>query len=161
MRSAFTLIEMLVVLAIMTALLSLVALVAPRFGERQRPSRGASQLQSWLNLAKNRALARSAAARHSLAARHGTVVGPNSFAYVTELQYIELPEVFTGGQLWTPYSNSSSGRSLQLLLPRRRRIGDRSHRSEFGSQYCPARRRAQGRFARLGAAADSGCHADQ
>jgi hypothetical protein len=35
------------------------------------------------------------------------VIGPNSFAYVTELQYIELPEVFTGGQLWTPYSNSS------------------------------------------------------
>ena len=30
--------------------------VAPRFGERQRPSRGAGQLQSWLNLAKNRAL---------------------------------------------------------------------------------------------------------
>src|SRR5438067_973411 len=55
-RSAFTLVEMLVVIAVIVALLSLVAAVAPRFGERQRPSRGAGQVQSWLNLAKQRAL---------------------------------------------------------------------------------------------------------
>jgi prepilin-type N-terminal cleavage/methylation domain-containing protein len=99
MRSAFTLVEMLVVLAIMTALLSLVALVAPRFGERQRPSRGAGQLQSWLNLAKNRALRDQRPRGIRLPPLYG--VSPGA-AYITELQFIELPEVFTGGTLWIP-----------------------------------------------------------
>jgi hypothetical protein len=88
----------------MTALLSLVALVAPRFGERQRPSRGAGQLQSWLNLAKNRAL-RDQRPRGIRLPPVSDPSWPAGVAYVTEMQYIELPEVFTGGQLWVPFSN--------------------------------------------------------
>src|SRR6478735_350150 len=48
-RFGFTLVELLVVIAIMVALMAMIALAAPRFAERQGPSRGAMQLQSWLN----------------------------------------------------------------------------------------------------------------
>ena len=56
-RRGVTLIELLVVMAIIAILATLIVAVAPRFGERQRASRGAGQLQSWLNLAKQRACA--------------------------------------------------------------------------------------------------------
>src|SRR5438552_15235656 len=55
-RRGFTLIELLVVIAIIVALMAMVALAAPRFAERQGPSRGAMQLQSWLNLARQMAI---------------------------------------------------------------------------------------------------------
>src|SRR5260370_33982576 len=55
-RSAFTLIEMFVVLAIILALAVLTVLFMPRFQERQRVSRGADLLQEWLLMAKMRAL---------------------------------------------------------------------------------------------------------
>jgi hypothetical protein len=98
-------VELLVVIAVIVALLGLVAAVAPRFGERQRPSRGAGQLQSWLNLAKQRALRdqRPRGIRIPNVANNAA-----GYAYVTEVQFIELPEVFTGGKLWVPYNNSST-----------------------------------------------------
>jgi hypothetical protein len=76
--------------------------VAPRFGEQQRPSRGAMQLQSWLNLAKQRALRDQRPRGIRMPSILGTTVGSDWYAYITELQVIELPEVFTGGQLWVP-----------------------------------------------------------
>src|SRR5207247_7600319 len=101
----FTLVEMLVVIAVMVALLGLVAAVAPRFNERQRPSKGAGQLQSWLNLAKNRALRDQRPRGLRLPSVTGTTVGTYSFTYIKELQFIELPEVFTGGTLEIPDHN--------------------------------------------------------
>lgn len=100
-RTAFTLVEMLVVIAVIVALLGLVAAVAPRFGERQRPSRGAGQLQSWLQIAKQRAL-RDQRPRGIRLPAVSNPAWPVGVAYVAELQYIEMPEVFTGGQLWVP-----------------------------------------------------------
>jgi prepilin-type N-terminal cleavage/methylation domain-containing protein len=98
-RRAFTLVELLVVIAVIVALLGLVAAVAPRFGERQRPSRGAMQLQSWLNLAKQRALRD----QRPRGIRLPPLIGvPAEASYITEVQFIELPEIFTGGQLWVP-----------------------------------------------------------
>jgi prepilin-type N-terminal cleavage/methylation domain-containing protein len=106
-RSAFTLVELLVVIAVIVALLGLVAAVAPRFGERQRPSRGAGQLQSWLNLAKQRAL-RDQRPRGIRLPSVSNPAWPPGVSYETELQFIELPEVFTGGQLWVPYNQTAT-----------------------------------------------------
>jgi prepilin-type N-terminal cleavage/methylation domain-containing protein len=101
-RRGITLVELLVVITIVAALFALVAAVAPRMGERQRASRGAGMVQSWLNLAKQRALRD----QRPRGIRLPWVPANNGIAYVTELQFIELPEVFTGGHLWMPYDNS-------------------------------------------------------
>ena len=103
-RSAFTLIEMLVVLAIMTALLSLVALVAPRFGERQRPSRGAGQLQSWLNLAKNRALRDQRPRGIRLPPVTGTVIGSNASPTSPNCNTSNCPKCSPAGSYGSPYN---------------------------------------------------------
>src|SRR5262245_32805075 len=82
-RRGITLVELLVVLAIMTALFGLVAAVAPRFGDRQRPSRGAAQLQSWLTLARNRALRDQRPRGIRMPSIPNNAGG---YAYITELQ---------------------------------------------------------------------------
>jgi prepilin-type N-terminal cleavage/methylation domain-containing protein len=95
-RPGVTLIELLVVITIITALATLIVAVAPKFGERQRPSRGAGMLQSWLNLAKQRALRD----QRPVGIRLPHVNGP----YVTELQYVETPDEFVGGTMTVPYA---------------------------------------------------------
>lgn len=112
-RTAFTLVELLVVLAIIVGLLGLVAAVAPRFGERQRPSQGAGQLQSWLNLAKSRALRD----QRPRGIRLNPIFNVNPAAsYITEVQFIELPEVFTGGRLWIPYNTGATADRFTYVL---------------------------------------------
>jgi prepilin-type N-terminal cleavage/methylation domain-containing protein len=105
-RGGFTLIELLVVLGIITVLATLVVAVAPRFGDRQRASRGASMLQSWLNLAKQRALRdrRPVGIRlpHQDSALSATTPGYIS-GYVTEVQYIELPDERIAGTIQVPF----------------------------------------------------------
>src|SRR5438067_4896852 len=89
-RRGFTLIELLVVLSIMVALFAIVAAVGPRFAERQRATRGASQVQGWFLIAKQRAL-RDYAPR---GIRLIQPPGPPEAQYVTQLQYIEQPEPY-------------------------------------------------------------------
>jgi len=120
-RSAFTLVELLVVIAVIVALLGLVAAVAPRFGERQRPSRGAGQLQSWLNLAKQRALRDQRPRGIRLPSVPNNAAG---YAYITEVQFIELPEVFTGGQLWMPYDNTMTADRYAYVFLANVELGD-------------------------------------
>jgi prepilin-type N-terminal cleavage/methylation domain-containing protein len=55
-RWAFTLIEMLVVIALILILLTIAAAMFPRFAENHRIVKGADQLQGWLLNAKQRAL---------------------------------------------------------------------------------------------------------
>jgi prepilin-type N-terminal cleavage/methylation domain-containing protein len=99
-RPGVTLIELLVVIGIITALATMIVAIAPRFGERQRASRGAGQLQSWLNLAKQRALRD----RRPVGIRMPYLANSS---YVTELQYVELPDEGVGGTVTVPYPPSS------------------------------------------------------
>jgi prepilin-type N-terminal cleavage/methylation domain-containing protein len=107
-RPGVTLIELLVVIAIITALATMIVAIAPRFGERQRASRGASQLQSWLNLAKQRALRD----RRPVGIRMPIVTGTSAssdpryqFAsqYVREVMYVEVPDEGIGGTMEVPF----------------------------------------------------------
>jgi prepilin-type N-terminal cleavage/methylation domain-containing protein len=108
-RSGFTLIELLVVIGIIVVFATLIVAVAPAFGDRQRASRGASMLQSWLNLAKQRAL------------RDRKQVGvrlPTGTSYITELLYIEAPDESLGGTVVVPAppsGNASPNYSVVLL----------------------------------------------
>src|SRR4051812_40792408 len=99
-RRGVTLIELLIVLALLATLATLIIAAAPRFGERQRATQGAALLQSVLNLPRQRAL------------RDGRPVGirlpsqgppnPTPF-YVRELLYIEMPDENIGGTVMVPF----------------------------------------------------------
>ncbi|MFO0809188.1 MAG: prepilin-type N-terminal cleavage/methylation domain-containing protein [Gemmataceae bacterium] len=105
-RRGLTMIELLIVVAILVALMALVAAVSPRLGDRQRASRGASQLQTWLNIAKQRAI-RSVAEGdpRPYGVRLIPPSGPATAQYVRECQYVETPAAFTGGTIMVPYDN--------------------------------------------------------
>lgn len=101
-RRGVTLIELLIVIAIMTVIATMIIAVAPRFGERQRATRGAGMLQSWLNLAKQRAVRD----QRPVGIRIPSIAG----SYVTELMYVELPgEDDLGGVIKIPYQVPASG----------------------------------------------------
>src|SRR4051812_39529134 len=54
-RSGFTLIELLVVIALLVVLFTLVAAFGPGLNDRQKVSQSATQIQTWLLIAKQRA----------------------------------------------------------------------------------------------------------
>jgi prepilin-type N-terminal cleavage/methylation domain-containing protein len=89
-HSGFTLIELIVVIGIIMVLATIAVLFLPGIMERQRASSGASQLQSWLLIAKQRAL-RDQAPRGVRLNVNGTTV--------TDLQFIEAPPDFSGGSI--------------------------------------------------------------
>jgi prepilin-type N-terminal cleavage/methylation domain-containing protein len=113
-RPGVTLIELLVVIGIITALATMIVAIAPRFGERQRASRGASQLQSWLNLAKQRALRD----RRPVGIRMPYLANSS---FVTELQYVELPDEGVGGTVTVPYppnpNNAPDYQFIKFVTP--------------------------------------------
>jgi type II secretory pathway pseudopilin PulG len=115
-RAGVTLIELLVVVGIMTTLATLIVAVAPRFGERQRATRGASALQSWLNLAKQRALRdrRPVGIRIPFMPQDPTL--PTGYAYVRELQFVEIPDESIGGSVTVPYPTSGTPNYQNILL---------------------------------------------
>lgn len=106
-RRGLTLIEMLIVMALIVVLLGLVVAVGPRIGDKQRATRGASQVQSWLRIARGRAV-RSMTDIHPRPSgvRLLNPSGPFEAQYVTELQYIETPAPFTGGNVEVPFDNT-------------------------------------------------------
>jgi prepilin-type N-terminal cleavage/methylation domain-containing protein len=113
-RPGVTLIELLVVIGIITALATMIVAIAPRFGERQRASRGASQLQGWLNLAKQRALRdrRPVGLRMPVVsgASTNTVDPAYQYAsqYVREVMYVEVPDESIGGTVTVPYPTNGT-----------------------------------------------------
>ena len=89
-HSAFTLVELLVVIALIMVLGGIAVMFVPRIEEGQRAARGASLLQGWLNIAKQRALRDQQARGLRLYVSGGIV---------TDCQYLDQPDDFTGGTL--------------------------------------------------------------
>ncbi len=122
-RRGLTLIEMLIVMALIVVLLGLVAAFGPRLGDKQRATRGASEVQSWLRIARGRAV-RSMTDIHPRPSgvRLLNPSGPAYAQYVTELQYIETPAPFTGGSVEVPFDNNSAVQSDRYKVIRLRGV---------------------------------------
>ena len=88
--AGFTLVELLVVIALIMVLGGIAVMFVPRIEEGQRAARGASLLQGWLNIAKQRALRDQQARGLRLYVSGGIV---------TDCQYLDQPDDFTGGTL--------------------------------------------------------------
>jgi prepilin-type N-terminal cleavage/methylation domain-containing protein len=87
-RPAFTLIELLVVMTIIILLAALALFVAPSFGEQQKTSLGASSVQGWLFVAKQRAY------RDRLPRGVQFIPDAANPTWVRQMQYIEQPDDF-------------------------------------------------------------------
>jgi prepilin-type N-terminal cleavage/methylation domain-containing protein len=92
-RSAFTLVEMLVAVAIILALSALIVAFTPSFLNSQKTSRGADLLQRWLMVAKQRAR------RDGFPRGVRLVADSNAPTLVRSLQYIEQPDYYTKGSV--------------------------------------------------------------
>jgi prepilin-type N-terminal cleavage/methylation domain-containing protein len=88
-RQAFTLVELMVVIIIIAVIATLAVVIAPRIGQQGKAGRGADQLQSWLLIAKQRAL------RDRVPTGIRFLVDSNNQA--TKLAYVQQPDDFTGG----------------------------------------------------------------
>ena len=110
-RSGFTLVEMLVVLSIILTLAVITVLFMPRFGERQKVPRGASLLQGWLMMAKQRAIRDRTATGVRLQLSAGNLV--------RDLQYIRKPDDYSPSGLligWAPATRTCTfGPGVNLL----------------------------------------------
>jgi prepilin-type N-terminal cleavage/methylation domain-containing protein len=89
-RPAFTLVELLVVIAVMLVLMTLAVAFVPRVREQQRVSQAAASVQGWLAIAKQWALRDQAPRGVRLTPTAG------NGAWVTTLQYIEQPDDWVG-----------------------------------------------------------------
>jgi prepilin-type N-terminal cleavage/methylation domain-containing protein len=94
-RTGFTLIELLVVITIIGVLASLTLAFLPGVFAQARESSGASQLQGWLNISRQRALRDQAPRGLRL------WLGKNVATQVTDCQYIEQPDDYATGFAWT------------------------------------------------------------
>src|SRR5262245_28911603 len=90
-RPAFTLVELIVVIAIIAGLAALIVLIFPRLQDSQRVAKGGDVLQGQLFLAKQMAL------RDQLPRGVGLLLGPTAGQY-TSLQLVEQPLPYTVGQ---------------------------------------------------------------
>jgi prepilin-type N-terminal cleavage/methylation domain-containing protein len=96
-RRGFTLIELLVAVGLLFILMGMALLVIPSVSDQQQSTRAATQLQQWIEIAKQRA-ARDRAPR-GIRLLQGTVLPYQ----VTELQYTEQPpDFFLGNNATTP-----------------------------------------------------------
>jgi hypothetical protein len=86
---------MLVVIVILLVLATLAVMFVPNIQGQQRAAEGGTQLQSWLAIARQRAL------RDQTAGGIRLLPGATHSQWVTEAQYIVQPEDFTGGMLTT------------------------------------------------------------
>jgi prepilin-type N-terminal cleavage/methylation domain-containing protein len=105
-RGGYTLIELLVVIALISILAALTIAFFPNAASSARESRAAMQVQGWLNVAKQRALRDQAPRGLRLWVTQLTPAGPDWWLgttpygnVVTECQYIEQPDDFSGGQI--------------------------------------------------------------
>jgi prepilin-type N-terminal cleavage/methylation domain-containing protein len=104
-RPAFTLTEMLVVIAIILILATTGILIAPGLAKQQRAANGADQVQGALLIAKQRAK------RDQVPTGVRLIYDPANPTNVTELVYVQQPEPYTSPE---PY-NTVSMRGLLSL----------------------------------------------
>jgi len=95
-RPGYTLIELLVVISLIAVLAALTMAFYPSAAASARESRAGMNLQGWLNVAKQRALRDQAPRGLRLWISSDPALPPNS---VTDCQYLEQPDDFTGGQI--------------------------------------------------------------
>ena len=112
-RGGFTLIELLVVIALMAILAALTIRFMPNAASSAREARAGTVLQGWLSIAKQRALRDQAPRGVRLWILAGTM-------QVVECQYLETPDDFTGGQIYTmnnaaPYDTIAFSGASDLL----------------------------------------------
>jgi type II secretory pathway pseudopilin PulG len=93
-RSAFTMVELLVATALLIVLASLALLVIPSLNQGQQTPRAASQLQQWIEIAKQRAARDRAARGIRLVVPVFNPAGQPS-VQVLQLEFIELPDPYT------------------------------------------------------------------
>lgn len=84
-RRAFTLVEMLVVLALVLVLATLLIAFGPRMAEKHKAAAGADQLQQWLLIAKQRAL------RDRSPTGLRLIPDTDNPSFVRKLRYVQLP----------------------------------------------------------------------
>ncbi|MFL5340578.1 MAG: prepilin-type N-terminal cleavage/methylation domain-containing protein [Gemmataceae bacterium] len=102
-RLAFTLIELIVVIALLLVLATLALLITPRMAEDQRVARGADQVSGWLLVAKQRTF------RDQVPRGVRLVQDPTNPAWVKELVYIERPEDLRGSFIVVPAIPAQQG----------------------------------------------------
>lgn len=91
-RHGFTLIELLVVISLIGVLAALAVLFVPALGDKERAARGGQMLQQWLQQARQKA-------QRDQSPRGVRVLPPANGTFVTQCQFIEVPEDFTGGKI--------------------------------------------------------------
>jgi type II secretory pathway pseudopilin PulG len=99
-RVGFTLVEMLTVMAILIILLGLMVLLLPGWQQQGRARAGASQLQQWLLIAKQRAVLDQAPRGVRL------LPDEDDSDLIVKAQFIEQPDDFSGGRVSTDTTGS-------------------------------------------------------
>jgi type II secretory pathway pseudopilin PulG len=107
-RASFTLVELLVVMAIILVLTSILVLVVPSVMDQQRASTGASRLQGALITAQQRAVLDRAPRGVRLLP---DPANPQNPQLIIQLQYIERPDDFIGGTVTTA-TDPNSGQPI-------------------------------------------------
>ncbi|MFN4259214.1 MAG: Tfp pilus assembly protein FimT/FimU [Gemmataceae bacterium] len=107
-RRAFTLIELFVVMAIIMILAGIVIAFFPNLQDERRAANGASNLQGWLLLARNKAV------QSRLATGLQLLESPDDSRYLTRFRFIQQPDTYSGGR--NGWVTSAQGNSVQLSV---------------------------------------------
>jgi prepilin-type N-terminal cleavage/methylation domain-containing protein len=104
-RRGFTLVELLVVMAIIALLAAIVIAMLPSLASQSAEAQGAANLQGWLNIARQKAVRNQQPFGLRLWITNSTDNTQMNYLWVTECSYIEQPDDFTGG----PNANAQAG----------------------------------------------------
>jgi prepilin-type N-terminal cleavage/methylation domain-containing protein len=99
-REAFTLVELLVATMLLVVLASLALLIIPSLNQGQQTPKAATQLQQWIEIAKQRAVKD----RAPRGVRLVYTLPPGNQMQVTQLEFIELPDPYTLHAKVDPFS---------------------------------------------------------